>query len=283
MKARILVTGAAGNTGRPLAQGLVAEGFRVRTTTRNTTPLLPSAEHVRFDWADSTTHDAALEGVDRMYLLAPGLVEDPSVLMIPFIERALAKGVRRVVVLSSSAIPEGAPGMGQVHRFLREHAPEWSVLQPSWFMQNFTDPHHQHGASLRRDGTLRSATGEGRVGFVDAADIAAVGVRALADEASHDTAHVITGPQALRYDDLAAVISKVAGRPVRHVNLSPEEARRHMQDAGMPETYARLLVELDALIREGAEDRVTDTVQRITGRPPRDFESFARAHASVWR
>ncbi|CAM3569519.1 NmrA family NAD(P)-binding protein [Corallococcus sp. ZKHCc1 1396] len=283
MKPRILVIGAAGNTGRPLAQGLVAEGFRVRTATRSTTPPLASAEHVRFDWADPTTHDAALEGVDRMYLLAPGLVEDPSVLMCPFIERALARGVRRVVVLSASAIPEGAPGMGQVHRLLRERAPEWSVLQPSWFMQNFTDPRHHHGASLRRDGTLRSATGEGRVGFVDAADIAAVGVRALADEASHDTAHVITGPRALSYDDLAAVISKVAGRPVQHVHLGPEEARRHMQDAGMPETYARLLVGLDALIREGAEDRVTDTVQRITGRPPRDFESFARAHASVWR
>jgi hypothetical protein len=46
--------------------------------------------------------------------------------------------------------------------------------------------------------------------------------------------------------------------------------------SGMPERYADLLVSLDAAIRDGAEDRVTDTVERVTGRPPRSFEAFAR-------
>jgi hypothetical protein len=27
---------------------------------------------------------------------------------------------------------------------------------------------------------------------------------------------------------------------------------------------------------------VTDTVQRITGKPPRTFAAFAREHAGVW-
>ncbi|GMT98735.1 NAD(P)H-binding protein [Corallococcus caeni] len=280
---RILVIGAAGNTGRPIAAGLTAEGFTVRTATRDPRPPVAAAEHVRFDWADPSTHGAALEGVDRMYVLAPGLVEDPSVLMIPVLERALAGGVRRVVLLSASAVPEGAPGLGQVHRFLRTHAPEWSVLQPSWFMQNFTNPGHHHDAGLRRDGTLVTATGQGRVGFVDAGDIAAVGVRALADAASHDTAHVITGPQALSYDDVAAILSRVSGRDIRHVHATPEEAQRHLQASGMPEVYARFLTLLDTSIRDGAEDRVTDTVLRVTGRAPRDFESFARAHLDVRR
>ncbi|RKH18778.1 oxidoreductase [Corallococcus sp. CA047B] len=284
MKPRILVTGASGNTGRPIAEGLASEGFRVRTATRSTTPPFPSADHVLFDWADPTTHEPAVDGVDRMYLLLPPLDADPSLLMNPFIERALARGVRRVVLLSASAIPEGSPGLGQVHRFVREHAPEWSVLQPSWFMQNFANPQNQHGASVRRDGTLMTSTDKGRVGFVDTADIAAVGVRALADEPSHDTAHVITGPQALSYDDIAAVMSRVSGRPIRHVHASQEEVRRHLQEGtGMPEAYARLLAGLDVTLRDGAEDRVTDTVLRVTGRAPRTFEAFARAHAHVWR
>ncbi|RKI44893.1 oxidoreductase [Corallococcus sp. AB004] len=280
---RILVIGAAGNTGRPIAQGLTAEGFTVRTATRDTRLPVTAAEHVRFDWADPSTHGPALEGVDRMYVLAPALVEDPSVLMIPVLERALAGGVRRVVLLSASVVPEEGPGLGKVHHFLRGHVPEWSVLQPSWFMQNFISPVHHHHASLRRDGRLVTATGQGRVGFVDAEDIAAVGVRALADAKSHDTAHVITGPQALSYDDLAAILSRVSGRSIRHVHAAPDEAQRHLQDSGMPEAYARFLTMLDTLIRDGAEDRVTDTVQRVTGRAPRDFESFARAHLDVWR
>lgn len=96
-------------------------------------------------------------------------------------------------------------------------------------MQNFVNERHHHGASLKHDGVLVTATGEGRVGFVDARDIAEVAARALADERSHDTAHVITGPQALSYGELVNVISQV------------------------------------------------------TGRPPRSFEDFARAHASFWK
>lgn len=280
---RVLVIGAAGNTGRPIAQGLTAEGFTVRTATRDPRPPVAAAEHVRFDWADPSTHEAAFEGVDRVYALAPALVEDPSVLMTSVLKHALAGGVRRVVLLSASVVPEEGPGLGQVHHFLRTHAPEWAVLQPSWFMQNFISPGHHHAGSLQRDGALVTATGQGRVGFVDAGDIAAVGVRALADATPHDTGHVITGPQALSYDDLAAILSRVSGRPIRHVHATPEEAQRHLQDSGMPEVYARFLTLLDTSIRDGAENRVTDTVLRVTGRAPRDFESFARAHMNAWR
>ncbi|PTL84055.1 NAD(P)H-binding protein [Vitiosangium sp. GDMCC 1.1324] len=280
--ARVLVTGATGNTGRRVASRLAELGFPVRTAARGDRSPDSTAEHVRFDWADTSNHEDALRGVDRMYLVAPSFVDDPSVLMLPFIERAVERGVRRVVLLSSSAVPEGAPGLGTVHRALRERVPEWAVLQPSWFMQNFVDERHHHGASLKRDGLLVTATGEGRVGFVDARDIAEVAVRALADEQSHDTAHVITGPQALRYDDVAAVLSQAAGRPMRHVHASFDEAQRHMMDAGIPERYARLLSQLDESIRQGAESQVTQTVLRVTGQEPRSFEAFARAHSAFW-
>jgi ergot alkaloid biosynthesis protein len=280
---RVLVIGATGNTGRHIVSRLTELGLTVRAATRGERLPDSTVEHVRFDWADASTHDAALAGVDRMYLVAPALVEDPSTLMRPFIAHAVERGVRRVVLLSSSAVPEGSPGLGMVHRAVRELAPEWAVLQPSWFMQNFADARHHHGASLQRDGLLVTATGEGRVGFVDVQDIAEVAVRALADERSHDTAHVITGPQALRYDDIAAVLSEVTGRPIRHVQVDAETAQRHMVGAGIPERYARLLVQLDEAIRQGAEARVTQTVARVTGREPRSFEAFARAHAAFPR
>ncbi|WNG34969.1 ergot alkaloid biosynthesis protein [Archangium violaceum] len=280
---RVLVTGATGNTGRHIASRLVELGFTVRTAARESRLADSTAEHVHFDWADTSTHDAVLAGVDRMYLISPLAVEDPSVLMVPFIERALERGVRRVVLLSSSAIPEGSPGLGTVHRFLRERVPEWAVLQPSWFMQNFVNERHHQGASLKREGLLVTATGEGRVGFVDAQDIAEVGVRALADEQPHNTAHVITGPQALSYDDIAAVLSQVAGRPMRHVHVDSEGVQKHMMEAGIPERYAALLAQLEEAIRQGAEGRVTQTVLRVTGREPRSFEAFARAHAAVWK
>jgi ergot alkaloid biosynthesis protein len=273
---RILVTGATGNTGRPIATQLTASGFTVRTAARRSDDPGLGAEHVPFDWTDRSTHDDALSGVHRMYLLAPGPVANPESIMVPFIERALARGVRRVVLLSSSAVPEGSPGLGLVHQFLRERAPEWSVLQPSWFMQNFVDERHHHGGSVERDGRIVTATGDGRVGFVDANDIAAVATRALAEEASFNAALLITGPEALSYDDVADAISRVRGRRVQHVRVTTEEVVRHMTASGIPEAYARLLAQLEERIRRGEEARVTDTVQRITGRAPRAFEAFLR-------
>jgi len=276
---RVLVTGGTGNTGRYIARRLEALGHPVRVASR--TAPAASGDHVPFDWAEATTHEAALPGVTRAYLVAPAFVQDPAPLMLPFIERALQRGVRRFVLLSSSAIADGGPGLGSVERLLRERAPEWAVLKPSWFMQNFFDPRHAHGATLSRDDLIMSSTGPGRVAFVDADDIAEVGVRALSDEPSHDAAHVITGPEALSYGDVAAILGKVTGRSLRYVQVSDDEARRRLTAAGMPASYAELLVSLDIAIREGTEDRVTDTVERVTGRRPRSFEAFARAHAAA--
>jgi len=281
MSGRILITGGTGNTGRRIATRLGELGVSARVASRGAPGT--GGEHVGFDWADPATHGPALSGVERVYLVAPGMVEDPSTLMVPFLERALASGVGRFVLLSSSAISEDAPGIGKVDRFLREHAPGWAILRPSWFMQNFVDPKHPHAASLIGEGKVVTSTGAGRVGFVDAYDIAEVAVRALVDETPHNTAHVITGPEALAYADVAAILGRVSGRPMRHVHVDDDEAQRRLMAAGMPAPYAALLVGLDAAIRAGAEDRVTETVLRVTGRAPRSFEAVAQAHVQVFR
>lgn len=55
------------------------------------------------------------------------------------------------MLLSSSAVPEGAPGLGEPHRIVRASVPETTVLCPSWFMQNFLGDHpHAHSARIER-------------------------------------------------------------------------------------------------------------------------------------
>ncbi|MFG2826406.1 NAD(P)H-binding protein [Streptomyces sp. NPDC048434] len=274
----ILVTGATGNTGSRIVPRLTALGHPVRAAGRHA-PALPGARPVHFDWYDPATHDAALRGAARLYLVPPSAAPDPAAVMIPFLERARSAGVRRVVLLSSSALPAGGPGVGQVHAALPGLFDAWAVLRPSWFMQNFTD-RHPHADSIRAGGDIMTATGEGRVGFIDADDIAAVAVHALTDEpAPPGTDLVLTGPQSLSYDDIAATLTTLTGRPVRHRPLTHDQLHDRLA-AGLPVAFAALLAGLDRAIAEGAEDRVTDTVERITGRPPRSFREFAAAR---WR
>ncbi|KOV63474.1 NAD(P)H-binding protein [Streptomyces sp. MMG1121] len=265
-----LVIGATGTTGRRTAAGLIAAGRRVRAASRGA-GRLPGAEPVRFDWYDPAGHGAVLDGVERVYLVPPVGDPDPAAVMLPFLHQARAAGVHRAVLLSSSAIAEGGPGVGVVHRALPGLFDQWAVLRPSWFMQNFTGA-HPHARSIREDGVILTATGTGRVGFVDADDIAAVAVHALTDDRAPDTDLVLTGPEALGHDDIAAVITEVTGRPVVHRRLTHEQMRDRLA-ASMPLEFAELLAGLDLAIARGAEERTTDTVRRLTGRLPSDFRA----------
>jgi uncharacterized protein YbjT (DUF2867 family) len=139
-------------------------------------------------------------------------------------------------------------------------------------MQNFTGDHLV--ARGVRDGEIVTATGDGKVAFVDALDIAAVAGHALTDDVPHDTEHVLTGPEALGYGDAAAIITRQTGRTIRHRSVSVEQCARRIAADGIEPEYARMLADLDVAISTGAEDRVTDTVLRVTGRPPRSFSAF---------
>ncbi|MEU9107670.1 NAD(P)H-binding protein [Streptomyces xanthophaeus] len=268
----ILVTGATGTTGSRTAAQLIAAGHRVKAAGRRATPL-PGAEPVRFDWYEPATFGAALDAVDRAYLVPPIGDPDPAAVMTPFLRQARAAGVRRVVLLSSSAIPAGGPAVGAVHRALPGLFDEWAVLRPSWFMQNFTGA-HAHADSIREEGVIRTAAGSGRVAFVDADDIAAVAVHALTAGRAPGTDLVLTGPQALSHDDVALILTQVTGRPVVHRHLTYEDLRERLA-AAIPQEFAAMLAALDRAIAEGAEDRTTDTVRRLTGRPPNPFRMVA--------
>ncbi|RSD13672.1 NmrA family NAD(P)-binding protein [Amycolatopsis eburnea] len=265
--ADVLVVGGTGTTGRRVVAGLRANGVAARAATRKP----GEAGQVRFDWADRTTHAGALRGASAVYLVAPIGEAAPAGLVAPFVADALEAGVRRIVLLSSSAVTDDTPGLGELPRLVRT-APEWAVLRPSWFMQNFTGEHLV--AQGVRNGEVVTATGDGRVAFVDAADIAAVAVRALTDAEPHNTEHVLTGPGALSYSEATSIIAARTGRPVRHRAVGTAEFAAHLTASGIPAGFARVLAALDEDIRRGTEDRVTPVVERVTGRPARSFETF---------
>lgn len=267
----VLVIGATGTTGSRVVDFLRKRDVPTRSATR-----APRATgQVRFDWADRDRHAPALRGTSAVYLVAPIGEIDPGPLVEPFLAEALRQGVRRVVLLSSSAMEEGDPPLGELHGLVRATMPEWAVLRPSWFMQNFTGD-HPAGAGVRI-GEIVSATADARVAFVDAGDVAAVAGHALTDEASHNTAHVLTGPEAVSYAEAAEIIGKWTGTPVHHRALGTDDFTRHLTASGLPIEFAAFLAALDEDIRGGSEDRVTDTVERVTGRPPRGFREFVEA------
>lgn len=275
MNGKILVTGGKGKTGRRVAARLSAAGFETVIGTR-----APAAAQERlFDWSDLTTA-TAFDGCAAAYIVAPTDRTDHLAVMRPMLEAAMALSVRRFVLLSSSLLDPGGPMMGEVHAWLATNASDWTVLRPSWFMQNFSEG--PHAKTIRDEGVLYSATGTGRVGFIDAEDIAATAIAALTARTPLNRDLVLTGPDALGYDDTAAILSAVIGQTVRHIPLEPTDLTARFVAQGLPPDYAEALTNLDSAIRLGAEDRTTDHVEHLSGQPPTAFRTFADRVRHAW-
>jgi uncharacterized protein YbjT (DUF2867 family) len=271
----VLVLGATGQTGAALVDQLRPRpGFTVRAASRG------AHGDVRFEWADPGTHDDALDGVQRVYLVAPVGDPNPRRLVAPFLQRAARHGVQRVVLLSSSAVDFGDPGLGEVAADVRDAVPEWEILRPSWFMQNFVGA-HPIAAAIRATGAFATSTGTGRVPFIDAGDIARSAAALLVRDEPENAEHVLTGPAALSYDEAADILSAVSGTAVRHLAVGTDDYVDGLVAGGFDRDFAAFLAALDTLVRKGWAAAVTDTVQRLTGLPPRTFEQFLRARQGL--
>lgn len=268
----VLVTGGTGKTGRSLVAQLQRTGAPHRALSRHGEPA--------FDWDRPESWNAALKGVGAVYLVAPAAARDPYATMLDFIAAARDRGVRRFVFLSMAGLPAGGPMHGQVHQWLEDNADDWAVLQPSAFMQNFSEGHYL--ATIREEDRIYSNTGDGRVPFIDADDIAACAFAVLTAPEPPNAAFVLTGEESMSYNRVAQEIGRACGRPIVHVPVTTEEMAARLVRRGLPETSAAFLAFGYSTIAAGMADQVTDAVRTLTGRPAAAFQAFAQAHAGAW-
>jgi uncharacterized protein YbjT (DUF2867 family) len=275
----ILVTGATGNAGGAVVRALVNSGEQVRALSRDPhhVQLPAGVEAVAGDLNEPGTLGAHLDGVTAAFLLSgyDGLEET-----LANMRRA---GVERVVLLSSSAAPAGdlTNAVARYHilseRAVRESGLGWTFLQPNTFMTNT----FQWLPQLRVGEVIRAPFADVRVATIDPDDIGAVGAVALTSDANDGRALRLSGPESLTPAERVAILAKVLGRELRFEAQTNEEARTEMA-ASMPAEY------VDAFFRffvdgDLDESAILPTVQEVTGRPPRSFEAWARAHAESFR
>lgn len=261
---RVLVTAALGTTGSLVAESLRTRGHEVTAASRRATG---------FDWYQPESFAAALAGARAVYLVPPAGDPEPAEVMTPFLAAARSAGVRRAVLLSASPAAPGAPGVGRVHRLIPDYFPEWAVLRPTWFMQNVLTATHPHAVSIREDGVLTTSTDGASVALIDAGDIAEVAAILLVGDVSPNTDLVLTGPEALTYDEVAGVIADVTGLPLRHRNMSGPDLQAYL-GRFVPAAVAERLAALDRIIATGSQERVTGAVRDVTGHKPRTFRSW---------
>ena len=285
-KGMILVTGSTGTISSALIEELAALGAPTRALvhTPEKTSLVEreGVEVTVGDLGSPETLDAALEGVERAFLLTPPDPRQPE-WEKNLIEAAECAGVRHVVKLSALGSEANSPV-----RFLRNHADgervleeselSWTFLRPNSFMQNMLS----NAWSIASERRLYSPILDAKVTLIDARDVAAVAARMLTEEGHEGKVYELTGPEAISNREAAERLSTVLGRPIECVEVSFEDARRAMVGGGMPEWQAAGVIELARLQEAGYAAVLTNGVAEATGRGSRRFEEFARDYESAF-
>jgi NAD(P)H dehydrogenase (quinone) len=274
----IAVTGATGRLGGQVARALSVAGVPQRLIVRDASrsPALPGAVVTEATYDDPGT---ALEGVTTLFMVSGSEHPDRVGQHRRFLDAAAAAGVRHVVYTSFyGAAPDATFTLARDHwateQHLRASGMAWTLLRNQLYADFLP-------LLAGEDGVIRGPAGKGRVGAVAIADIAEVAGRVLGDPAAHaGRTYELTGPEALTLDEVAEVLTE-HGRPTGFHDEAREEAYASRQVYGEPDWQVEAWVSTYLAIADGSLARVTDDVQRLTGRPPRSFVDLLEAPPAV--
>lgn len=280
-KQTITVIGSTGTIGHELVNLLSASGAAVRAVLRDfkRARKLPGVTWLQADVSDKNLLKATLAGTDRLFLLTgnrPGFGQT----QIDVIQAAEKLGVQHVVKLSAlGATPRTKSPLAYEHweaeQALEESSMTWTILRPHAFMQNWLG---EVAETVRSEGAIYAAVGDGKVPFIDARDIAAVGAESLLHPEKHQSKkYVLTSGIAVGYDELADALSKATGKQVVYKSLSMEEMRSRMEKQGISAKMIDSYLALAAYQKAGgATARVSQDVREVLGREPRSVFDFAQ-------
>ena len=280
----ILVCGATGTVGSALVQELLGRGAPVRVLVRDASRAPAGTDVAVGDLLDPESLEPALAGVDHAFLLTP-FVLDQVTPQRNLIDAAVRSGGVHVVKMGAIGASLDSPlGLARQHAqgdaHLRASGLDWTLLHPHGFMQNLL----ASAATISGENVFYSCTGEGKVGWIDTRDIAAVAAVCLTEPGHAGAEYTLTGPEALSQGELAARLSQALGREIRYVDVPPTDFKQSLVGYGLPEPLADdLAILYGSIFAQGGGEVVTSAVPDVSGRPARTFEAFVADHLAAFQ
>ncbi|MGF1638047.1 MAG: SDR family oxidoreductase [Cyclobacteriaceae bacterium] len=273
MSKKILITGATGTVGKSLVKELQASKVNFLAGTRDQekakeTLNIGEEEWVKFDFTDINTFEKATENVDRVFLLGPPLTTNLEKIVIPFVDFLQHKGINRVVYLSAlgnESLNGDLAFHGIMENYLKEKQFDFTILQPSFFAQNFKNYEYEN---LMERGITFNVAGEGKVGFVDTEDIAKVAAKVLIEEGHSGNTYKLTGPELLSLSDAANVLSEVLNKKIVYPNPTENEFRAALKAGGAPDFIADYMIPVYGMIKSGTVGYLTHDIEQVLGQKP---------------
>ncbi len=262
----VLITGATGNIGRPMAELLAERGYAVKGLTRtpDTADLPDPVTAVGGDLSDLTSLEAALDGITHLHLITFTGHYEPLEHPDQILDLATKAGVQQISVLQGGY-------EGPVEEAVRASGIPWVTIVPVEFMSNTLE----WADSIKSEGIVSEGFPEVRSTVVHEHDVAAVTAAALTDPSYRGETLTVTGPEALTPKERVDILAAAIDRPVEFKALTREEVLQ----AWKAEGYTEDDIDYFLAIRQNPPEisyTVLDTVRRVTGTKPHTFEDWAR-------
>jgi NAD(P)H dehydrogenase (quinone) len=285
------ITGASGHLGRRVAEILLAEHgvapadlVLVTRSPDKLADLAAAGAQVRHgDFADPASLQTAFAGAEKALIVSTDRVGTRVQGHKAAVDAAIAAGARSIAYTSGINPSDSNPiGVMWEHRQTEDHlraaAPGWTILRNSIYAEILLGGAEAALAS----GSHVTNEGDGRVAYISRDDCAAAAAAVLAGDGHEGRIYDVTGEESLSADDVAALYSELGGRPVQVVQVDDEAyAAGLVEHAGMPRPVAEVYASFGTGTRRGYSAPVSDTVLRLTGRPPKPARDVLAASLGV--
>jgi NAD(P)H dehydrogenase (quinone) len=283
----VLIVGATGTVGPHVVRALAARGVPARVLARDgdhARAVLPAGTDIRV--GDPGADDdllAAADGCTALFLLTS---HDRQ---MADLQLRIIRGLRRtgicIVKLSgtSSAInPDGPQACRQhweIEQILAASGQPYVVLRPNAFMQTLIDQIML--PAVKATGAIPNPIGTAGISFINARDVGECAAVVLASRDWDGQTLVLTGPRAVSYAQIAAMISASTGQQASLREITPADVRAQLEQRGMARWEAGHFEEMYQLFRDGRSEFVTGDAERLLGRPPSTVEDHLTAGIGV--
>jgi len=271
-----------------MVRQLAASGVSVRAALHypdhDAESRAAAVDYVEVDFLRPETLATAFRGVDKAVLITP---EESSMVAMTrrLVEAAQQAEVKHLVRVSFIHADQGIGGpLLAWHREAEEIVAASSVpsttLRPNSYMQNFLT---MYAPSIYVRGAFSTPMGAGRISYIDARDVADAAVKVLLDDGHEDAVYELTGPESLSHEEIAAILTREVGQPIRYVDVGNDEACAALHRRGASDALVEALCDLWLAMRRGEFARLEADVADLLGRPPRRFADFVREHVRELR
>ena len=286
MNKSILVIGGTGTTGKSLLEILKNQQANYKAMVRSAEKQaaleaegIPAVKASLGEWEGV---DQALRDIDTVFLLTspgPQSVAEQNGL----IDRAKAAGVRKIVKISAVIAETGsnvhlADWHGQIEDHLKSSGMEYVILRPHSFMQNSM----MQIPTITAQNSLYESMGDAKIPMVDTRDVARASFECLRNDTWNNKTFVITGPEAVGYQEVTNALSAATNRDIAYVQIPSDAHNAAMKQAGVPEWLADDLTQMSKDWGSEAMHQPTSDLKTITGHSGNSIRDFARDYASYF-